>query len=47
MVQRPSHVLLSMGLGEEEAQETFRLSWCHLTPEVDVLALREGLTRLR
>jgi hypothetical protein len=24
-----------MGYGDDEANEAIRLSWCHLTPEVD------------
>lgn len=31
----PSHVLKAMRLGEAEATEAVRLSWCHLTPKVD------------
>lgn len=31
----PSHVLLSMGLTPDEAEEVVRISWCHLTPEPD------------
>jgi cysteine desulfurase len=28
-------VLKAMGYGDDEANEAIRLSWCHLTPEVD------------
>ncbi|WP_295456752.1 cysteine desulfurase DndA [uncultured Thiodictyon sp.] len=31
----PSHVLKAMGMSDEEANGCVRLSWCHLTPEVD------------
>ncbi len=30
-----SHVLTAMGLSNDEAQEAVRISWCHLTPEID------------
>jgi cysteine desulfurase len=30
-----SHVLTAMGLSEEHLKGALRLSWCHLTPEVD------------
>lgn len=31
----PSHVLVAMGLTEEEMAGAVRISWCHLTQEVD------------
>ncbi|WP_295456735.1 hypothetical protein [uncultured Thiodictyon sp.] len=31
----PSHVLKAMGMSDEEANGCVRMSWCHLTPEVD------------
>ena len=31
----PSHVLVAMGLEEERVESALRLSWCHMTPEVD------------
>jgi len=43
----PSHVLLAMGLSEDESQETFRLSWCHLTPPIEGDAIRSAVMALR
>ena len=43
----PSHVLLAMGRGEDEANEAVRLSWCHLTPEVDWREFAARVRRLR
>jgi cysteine desulfurase len=31
----PSHVLAAMGLASERVETSLRLSWCHLTPEVN------------
>ena len=31
----PSHVLVAMGLDEERINSALRISWCHLTPEID------------
>lgn len=31
----PSHVLVAMGLSPEKVEQSIRLSWCHMTPEVD------------
>jgi cysteine desulfurase len=31
----PSHVIKAMGYTDDEANEAIRLSWCHLTPEVE------------
>lgn len=31
----PSHVIKAMGYGDDEANEAIRLSWCHLTPQVE------------
>ena len=32
---QPSHVLQAMGLCENETRGAIRLSWCHMTPEMD------------
>lgn len=32
---QPSHVLKAMGMSDDEANACLRISWCHLTPEVD------------
>jgi len=31
----PSHVLTAMGLSAEQVEQSIRLSWCHMTPDVD------------
>lgn len=42
----PSHVIKAMGYGDDEANEAIRLSWCHLTPEVDWDGLAERIKEL-
>lgn len=42
----PSHVLTAMGLPEEQIKGTVRLSWCHLTPEVDWEGVAAAIRRL-
>ena len=42
----PSHVIKAMGYGDDEANEAIRLSWCHLTPEVDWTGLAERVRNL-
>jgi cysteine desulfurase len=42
----PSHVLRAMGLSEDEVTEAVRISWCHLTPEVDWEAVRDRIKTL-
>lgn len=42
----PSHVLAAMGVPPERAECSIRLSWCHMTPEVDwdeVVRILRGL----
>jgi cysteine desulfurase len=43
----PSHVIKAMGYGDDEANEAIRLSWCHLTPEVDWEAVAERVIGLK
>lgn len=43
----PSHVIKAMGYSDDEANEAIRLSWCHLTPEVDWDAVAERVRGLR
>lgn len=43
---KPSHVIKAMGYGDDEANEAIRLSWCHLTPEVDWEALAARIASL-
>ena len=31
----PSHVLKAMGMNDDEANACIRISWCHMTPDVD------------
>lgn len=31
----PSHVLAAMGVSPEKVEQSIRLSWCHMTPDVD------------
>jgi cysteine desulfurase len=42
----PSHVLKAMELSDAEIAGALRLSWCHLTPEVDWTAVREAVEGL-
>ena len=39
----PSHVIKAIGYTDDEANEAIRLSWCHLTPEVDWNGLAERI----
>jgi cysteine desulfurase len=43
----PSHVLQAMGLSDDEVEGAIRLSWCHLTPEVDWATIRQTISKLR
>lgn len=43
----PSHVLRAMGMDEDEANACVRISWCHLTPEVDWGAVANRISILR
>ena len=43
----PSHVLAAMGLPEEAIAGAVRLSWCHMTPNVDWRAIARRIGSLR
>jgi len=43
----PSHVLTAMGLPEDAVSGAVRLSWCHLTPDVDWHAIASRIDALR
>ena len=42
----PSHVLIAMGMSEAEATSCVRISWSHLTPDVDWHAVAERVASL-
>lgn len=42
----PSHVLMAMGLPETAIAGAVRLSWCHMTPDVDWSAIAERVKSL-
>ena len=42
----PSHVLKAMGLPESAISGAVRLSWCHMTPEVDWRAIADRIASL-
>jgi cysteine desulfurase len=43
---QPSHVLKAMGLSDERIQSAIRLSWCHMTPELDWAAMISAIKSL-
>ncbi len=44
---RPSHVLEAMGLSPARIQSSLRISWCHLTPDVDWSEVVDAVQRMR
>ena len=42
-----SHVLTSMGLDKETVRGSLRISWCHMTPEVDWSLVAQKINSLR
>ena len=42
----PSHVLMAMGMSEEEANCCVRISWCHMTPDVEWKKFSETIQSL-
>ena len=43
----PSHVLKAMGLNEDEMKGAIRISWCHLTPDVEWEGLANRIKSLQ
>lgn len=42
----PSHVLKAMGMSDDEANACVRISWCHLTPEVEWKTIAERIGKM-
>ena len=43
----PSHVLKAMGVPSQRASECVRMSWCHLTPDVDWVGIAKVIAGLQ
>jgi len=43
----PSHVLEAMGLDDESIQQALRISWCHMTEDVNWSAIQDRLLSIR
>lgn len=43
----PSYVLKAMGMSDDEANSCVRISWCHMTSEVDWQSVADRIRRLR
>ena len=44
---KPSHVLQAMGLPETAVAGAVRVSWCHMTPDIDWTAVSERIAALK
>jgi len=44
---KPSHVLQAMGLPMAAISGAIRMSWCHMTPDVDWMAVVDAIDTLR
>jgi cysteine desulfurase len=42
-----SHVLMAMGMNENEANECIRISWYHLTPDIDWYGISKRIAEIR
>ena len=42
----PSHVLTAMGLSDAEVAGAVRMSWCHMTPDIDWLAVASRIASI-
>lgn len=42
----PSHVLKAMGMDDDQANACIRISWCHMTPDLDWSAIAERILKM-